>query len=96
MESAGASGAPVSSAGLIDILREIEAAKPHARLVGSRTWAGASGRDVIGIETVLIVDLAFFGIAQDIVGLLNLLEAILGGLVTRIEVGMVFASQLAI
>jgi hypothetical protein len=57
---------------------------------------GPPGGNVVGIETVLIVHLALLGIAQDVVGFLNLLEALLGGFVAGIQIGMILARQLAV
>ena len=45
---------------------------------------------------MLIIDLALFGIAQDIVGFLNFLEAVFSSLVAWIQVRMVLAGQLPI
>src|SRR5208337_580433 len=85
-------------ASVVHVFGEIEAAEAHAGLAGSRTRssARAAGRDVVGIETVLIVDLAFLRIAQDVVGFLDSLEALFRRLVAGIEVGMILASQLTV
>ena len=53
------------------------------------------GIDVVGVEPDLIVDLALFGIAEDVVGFGEGLELLLRRLVPRIYVGMVLARQLA-
>ena len=83
---------------MIHVLRKIEAAESHARLSSarSRTTARTSRGNVIGVKTVLIVDLAFLGIAQDVVGFLNFLEALFGGLIAGVQVGMIFARQPAV
>ena len=41
---------------------------------------------VLRIEAELIVHLALLGVAQNVVGFLNVLEALLGGLVARIQI----------
>jgi hypothetical protein len=58
-------------------------------MFGLRTGprARAARRYVVRIETVLIVDLAFLGVAQNVVSLLHLLETFLGGLVARVHIG---------
>ena len=45
---------------------------------------------------MLVVDLALLGIAQNVVSFLDFLEAVLGGFVARIQVGMMFAGKLTI
>ena len=47
-------------------------------------------------EAELVVHLLLLGIAQDVVGFLDLLEAVLGGLVARVDVRMVLARQLSV
>src|SRR5664280_2676980 len=68
-----------------------ESARATAARVGFRR-----GRvDVVGVEPNLVVDLAFLGIAEDVVGLGERLELFLRRLVARIHVGMILARQLA-
>ena len=82
---------------LRNVFRKIKATKAHAGIPVPRpVHPPLAGRDVVGIETVLIVDLALLGIAQDIVGFLNLLEAILGRFVAGIQIRMILARQLAV
>ena len=57
---------------------------------------GPPGGTVVGIEAELIVHLALLRVAQDVVGFLDLLEALLGGFVAGIQVGMILARQLAV
>ena len=82
----------------VTIFRKIEAAEAHARLTGARSGSAArtARRNVVRVETVLIVDLALLGIAQDVIGFLNLLEALLGGLVAGVQIRMILARQLAV
>src|SRR5712692_2123661 len=51
--------------------------------------------DIVGIKTDLVVDLALFGIAQDIVGLGDGLEFLFRRFVAGIHVGVILASKLA-
>jgi len=75
-------------------VRKIEAAEIHSGVgaLGAATRRGR-GRAVFGIEAVLIVHLALFGIAQDVVRFLHVLEAIFGGFIPGVEIGMVFAGE---
>src|SRR5262249_38395554 len=54
-----------------------------------------TGRNVVAVEAVLVVDLSLLGVRQYVVGFLQLLELFLGRLVAGIEVGMEFARELA-
>ena len=82
---------------LIHVIGKIEAAESHAGIRMPRSAARMAARwNVVGIEAVLIVDLALLGVAQDVVGFLNFLEALLGGFVAGIQIGMILARQLAI
>ncbi len=51
--------------------------------------------NIVGVKPDLVVDFAFLGIAENVVGLRERLELLLRGLVPRVDVGMVFAGQLA-
>src|SRR5438477_12570675 len=85
----------IGAAALVDILGKIKSAEAHpARRTSSR--AGTSGRNIFGIETMLVVDLPFLSVAQDVISFLNFLEAIFGGLVAGLQVGMIFSRQPAI
>ncbi len=59
-----------------------------------RPAAGVGVGFKIGSE--LIVELPFFGIAQDVIGLLDFLKLFLGLLFVLCQVGMMFSSQAAI
>jgi len=51
--------------------------------------------DIVRIKSYLVVDLAFLGIAENVIRLGESLELFLRGLVSRINVRMVFPRQLA-
>src|SRR5262249_23823695 len=53
------------------------------------------GIDVVGVETNLIVDLALLGIAENVIGLGDLLESLFCFLVAGIDVGMILARKFA-
>src|ERR1017187_439275 len=72
---------------------EVGTALPAASRGARRAGAGKA---VVGIETELVVHGTLLGVAQYVVGFLDVFEALLGGLVTRVEVGMVLAGELAI
>src|SRR3954471_17631037 len=65
-----------------------EAARVEAAEAAALTAAGRA-------EAAPVVGLALVGIAQQVVGLLDLLEALLGLLVVRVAVGVVLTDQLA-
>jgi len=52
-------------------------------------------RKIVAVETVLVVHLTLLRVGEHVVGFLKLLELFFRGFVTGIEVGMVFARQLA-
>src|SRR6202021_126696 len=86
--AAGAGGTAPRAArtGRAREIREVESAEAHVR-TGSRTTGGsrtARRHSVFRIEAVLIVHLLLLRLAQNIVGFLHLLEAVLGRLVARI------------
>src|ERR1700691_2108593 len=89
--------APTSGAAL-KVVRKVETVEIHVGLwTRSRSGARAAARGyVVRIETVLIVDLALLGVTQNVVSLLHLFETFLGGLVTRVHIGMKLARQPAI
>src|SRR4051794_7519481 len=66
-----------------------EAARVEAAEAAALTAAGRA-------EAAAVVGLALVGIAQQVVGLLDLLEALLGLLVVRVAVGVVLTDQLAV
>src|SRR5579875_117101 len=73
---------------------EIEPAEIHIWR-GSAAWAARSGagKPVFRIEPVLIVHLALLGVAQHVIGFLHVLEALFGGLVARVQIGMILPCQ---
>src|SRR5262249_6290520 len=50
---------------------------------------------VVRVKTDLIVDLALLGVAENVVGFGDLFELLFGLLITRIDVGMIFARKFA-
>src|SRR5580692_7141860 len=54
-----------------------------------------AGRNVVAVEAVLVVHLAFFRVGEDVVGFLQLLEFFLAGFIAGVEIGMVFAREFA-
>src|SRR5581483_8193346 len=56
---------------------------------------GGRGIDVVRVEAELIVDLAFLGIAEDIVRLRDRFKLFFGGLIARIDVRVVLPRELA-
>jgi hypothetical protein len=85
-------------AALAAILRATgEAARKSSATCRSSTRTGVCfrgrGVDIVRVEADLIVDLAFLGIAENVVGFGKRLELLLGRLVPGIDVGMVLARQ---
>src|SRR5438105_13221465 len=77
---------------------EVEAPETHvgtSRGTAARAAesTGTSRHSVFRVESELIEHLLFFRIAQNVVSLLHLLEAVLGGVVAGIQVRMMFARQ---
>src|ERR1017187_6505310 len=101
-EAAGAGVGPAGTmAGAAGRARigEIETAEIEmraARLAASRTPLPGGGSAVFGVEAELVVHGTLLGVAEYVVGFLDVLEAVLGGLVTGVEVRVVLTSQLAI
>ena len=95
--SSSSSARMLGAARLVHVFGKIEPTESHAGVRLPRSAAaGTAGRNMVRIESVLIVDLAFFGVAQDIVSFLDLFETLLGRFVAGIQIGMIFARQLAI
>src|ERR1700733_1603523 len=76
--------------------------RPGATAAWTRTSiAAASGRfglrrvDLIGVKAELIVDFALLLVAQDVVGLGDLLELLFRLLVAGVHIGMVFSRKFA-
>jgi hypothetical protein len=74
----------------VEEIRKIKAAESHS---GARLIPSGARATPIGIKSDLVVHLPLFRIAENIVGLLDGLEALLGSLIARIQVGMVFARE---
>src|SRR4029077_15651664 len=55
-----------------------------------------SGRSALGVEAKLIVHLPLFGVGENVVGFLNLLEFLFSGFIAGIQVRMIFAGKLSI
>ena len=79
-------------------VREVESAEAHVRTGSGTAWASRTARrhSVFRIEAVLIVHLFLLRLAQNVVGFLDFLEAVLGGLVAGIQVRMMFAREFAV
>ena len=58
-------------------------------------WAALLLSLLIGLPKAVVL-LALFGIAEHLIGLTDFLEALLSGLITRIDVRMMLAGQLAV
>src|SRR5207244_7387697 len=73
---------------------KVEAAEIH---VGMRTLGRARGararETIIRVEAYLVVHLPLLGIAQDVVSLLHILEALLGGFVAGVQIWMIFVRE---
>ena len=54
------------------------------------------GEAGIGIEADLIVHRPLLRIAQNVIGFLHVLEAIFGGFVAGVEIGVIFAGELPV
>src|SRR5439155_9768484 len=78
---------------------EVEAGKIKARVRRARlrprtvAWGVTAGRNVVGIEAVVVVDLTLLFVAQVFVGCGNLFELFFGGLVAGVDVRGVLAGQ---
>ena len=56
--------------------------------------AGSPRRETgVGVEAYLVVHGTLLWIAQDVIGFLNVLEAVFGGLVAWIEIRVIFAGE---
>src|SRR5580658_2871621 len=90
--ASGCRAPPTALRAAVHKVRKVETVEIHVGL-----WTGAGARStrryVVRIETILIVDLAFLPVAQNVVSLLHLLETFLRGLVARIHIGMKLARQ---
>src|SRR5579863_3227780 len=98
-EGSGAARTGFAAMIIIDVIGKIEATETHPRVITrarARSSARATRRNVVGIKAVLIVDLPLLGIAQNVVGFLDFLEALLGGFIAGVQVGMILARKLAV
>ena len=94
---------PTPSAGAASALRrlapraiigEIESAEAHVRPPGARLAPpGRPPESVLRIEAVLVVHLPLLRLAQNVVGFLDFFEAVLGGFIARVQIGMMFARK---
>src|SRR5438876_9743163 len=67
-----------------------------ARLTSAaRIGLGGRGVDVVAVETDLIVDFSFLGIAQDLVGFRDRFEFFFRSLVAGIDIWVIFARKFA-
>ena len=73
---------------------KIESAKIEVRARHRRAVEAAPR--ALGVEAELVVHLALLGVGKNVVGFLNLLEFFFGGFIARIQVGMIFARELAV
>ena len=56
-------------------------------------FGSTPGIAVLGIEAELIVHLALLGVAQNVVGFLDIFKALFRRFVARIQIGMILARQ---
>ena len=78
--------------GIKDAFKAAHAAKP-AEIKATCTAAAAHLR---AVKTELVVAFALFGVAEDLIGLVELLEALFGVFVVGVQVGMAFLGFLAV
>ena len=81
-----------AAAAAVEEVREDVAEPARVEAAEAAAAGGAPGRP----EAAPVVGLALLGIREQVVGLLDLLEALLGLLVVRVAVGVVLADQLAV
>jgi len=79
---------------------KVEAAEINRYAPASAALVARVGRrlrrvNLVRVEAQLVIDLALLVVAQNVVGLGDLLELLLGFLVTRIHVGVILTRQLA-
>ena len=60
------------------------------------TCAAAAAAHLRAVKTELVVAFALFGVAEDLIGLVELLEALFGVFVVGVQVGMAFLGFLAV
>src|SRR5579863_1254655 len=76
-------------------LGEPSTGKSSARGASARISLGGGRIDVVGVIAYLIVDFSFLRVAENVVGLGERFELLLGRLVPGIDVRMIFAGELA-
>src|SRR5579871_3573076 len=89
----GAAGAALRAG---KVIGKIEPPEVHSGTgaPASTARSARAGKAVFGVEAVLIVHLALFGIAQDVVGFLNVFEALFGGLSPGLRSGWYLRASL--
>ena len=65
-------------------------------LLGPPPPAPPRGESVFRVEADLVVHLPLFRVAQDVIGFLDVLEAVFGGLVSGIQIRMVLPGELPV
>ena len=55
----------------------------------------AAGRQIFAVEAILVVHLPLLGVGEHVIGFLQLLEFLFCGFVAGIQIGVIFARQLA-
>ena len=97
-ESAAASARVGFGFGSLKHLRKIETIEVHVGMASASAAARrrAGGEPVVGIETHLVVHLPLLGITQDVIGFLDILEAVFGGFVSWIQIRMVLSGELPV
>src|SRR5262249_38655804 len=91
-----AAACPASGRGKIGKIEPAEIHSGMRALSRARTAGSRAGKSILRIEAELIVHLALLRIAQNIVRFLDILEALFGRLIARIQVGMVLTREFAI
>jgi hypothetical protein len=81
--------------GSTSIFAEIEPAKPHVRTTtGERVaFSAVAGHCLVRVKSVLVVHLALLRVTKNLIGFQDVLEALFGGFVTRIQIWMVLTRQ---
>ena len=77
---------------------EVKSAKVHRpppTLLLARIGFGLRGVNLVGVEPDLVVDLALLLVAENVVGLGDFLERLLGLLVVRVHIRVIFSRGLA-
>ena len=91
-ELAGVAGGPELVA---DVAAGLRSPRDHRSLPVAGCRAAAGPADRLPVRPELVVLLALGGVAEDLVGLVDLLELALGRGVARLRVGVMLAGELA-